>query len=303
MIVEVLAGAIIAGTAVLYATSGELISERAGVINLGTEGSMLAGAMTAFMITFQTGNVWVGALAGGLAGAMMALIHAFLVITRGANQLASGLTVMFFAMGVTAFFGKELISVQIKGFSKWQIPYLADIPYVGKILFQHDPLVYISFILVPLIWYLLFRTNVGVMLRATGENDQVVFAYGISPNLVRYLAVMCGGFLAGVGGAQLSTAYTTTWIENMTQGRGFIAVALVIFASWLPFRAMLGAYLFGGAFALQLALQGRGVDISPFLLLMIPYVLTLVALFIVERRQRNLMPQGLRKVFEGGGAG
>lgn len=301
MIVEILAGAIIAGTAVLYAVAGELISERAGVINLGTEGGMLAGALSAFSVTVWTGSPWLGAFAGGLAGASMALIHAFLVITRNANQLATGLTLMFLGMGLTAFFGRSMVSEQIRGFSSVHIPLLSDIPYIGTILFNHDPLTYLSYALIPFLWWLLFRTNWGVILRASGENEQVVFAYGKSPTVIRYIAVVAGGFLAGIGGAQLSIAYTHTWIENMVQGRGIIAVALVIFASWLPFRGMLGAYLFGGAFALQLIFQGHGVNVSPFLLFMAPYVLTIVALYIVERKQTNMMPQGLKKVFEGGG--
>jgi simple sugar transport system permease protein len=301
MIVDIFTGAIRSGTSVLYASLGELIAQRAGVVNMGTEGSMLAGALGAFATTAYTGNPWLGILIGGLCGAVMSLIHAFLVITRNANQLASGLTVMFFGIGVTAFFGRTLVSKQINGFEPIAIPGLSKIPILGPILFHHDILTYISFILTPLIWLLLYKTRWGVILRATGEKDDVVYAYGVSPQLIRYLAVLAGGFLAGLGGAQLSTAFTHTWVENMTQGRGIIAVALVIFASWLPYRAMLGAYLFGGAQALQLVVQQSGVPISPFLLFMTPYVLTLLAMYIVERKQRSLMPEGLSKVFTGAG--
>jgi simple sugar transport system permease protein len=231
----------------------------------------------------------------------MALIHAFLVITRNANQLASGLTVMFFGIGITAFFGRSLVSKQINGFEPIAIPGLSKIPILGPILFHHDILTYLSFILAPIIWLMLYKTRWGVILRATGEKEEVVYAYGVNPKFIRYLAVLAGGFLAGLGGAQLSTAFTHTWVENMTQGRGIIAVALVIFASWLPYRAMLGAYLFGGAQALQLVVQQTGAPISPFLLFMTPYVLTLVAMYIVERKQRSLMPEGLSKVFTGAG--
>jgi simple sugar transport system permease protein len=299
MIVDIFTGAIRSGTSVLYASLGELIAQRAGVINLGSEGSMLAGALGAFAATVYTGNPWLGILIGGLCGAAMSLIHAFLVITRNANQLASGLTVMFFGIGITAFFGRSLVSKQINGFEPLAIPGLSKIPILGPILFHHDILTYLSFILAPLIWLLLYRTRWGVILRATGEKEEVVYAYGVNPKFIRYLAVLAGGFLAGLGGAQLSTAFTHTWVENMTQGRGIIAVALVIFASWLPYRAMLGAYLFGGAQALQLVVQQSGVPISPFLLFMTPYVLTLVAMYIVERKQRSLMPEGLSKVFTG----
>jgi ABC-type uncharacterized transport system permease subunit len=299
MIAEILTGAVRSGTSVLYASMGELISERAGVINLGTEGSMVAGALGGFAFTVWTGNPWLGALGGGICGGLISLIHAFLVISRGANQLASGLTLMFLGLGLTAFFGRSFVSQSIVGFNTVDIPLLSDLPWVGPILFKHDPLTYISFLLVPLVWLLLFRTRIGVILRAVGERDEVVYAYGISPKLVRYLAVAAGGFLAGVGGTQLSVAFTHSWVEGMTSGRGIVAAALVIFASWLPLRAMLGAYLFGGAQALQLVLQSRGVDVSPFLLFMLPYVLTLAALFIVERRQKARMPEGLSQVFTG----
>jgi simple sugar transport system permease protein len=301
MIVDIFTGAIRSGTSVLFASLGELIAQRAGVVNMGTEGSMLAGALGAFAATAYTGNPWLGILCGGLCGAAMALIHAFLVITRNANQLASGLTVMFFGIGVTAFFGRSLVSKQINGFEPIAIPGLSKIPILGPILFHHDILTYLSFILAPIIWLLLYKTRWGVILRATGEKEEVVYAYGVNPKFIRYLAVLAGGFLAGLGGAQLSTAFTHTWVENMTQGRGIIAVALVIFASWLPYRAMLGAYLFGGAQALQLVVQQTGAPISPFLLFMTPYVLTLVAMYIVERKQRSLMPEGLSKVFTGAG--
>jgi simple sugar transport system permease protein len=301
MIIDIFTGAIRSGTSVLFASLGELIAQRAGVVNMGTEGSMLAGALGAFAATAYTGNPWVGILCGGLCGAAMALIHAFLVITRNANQLASGLTVMFFGIGVTAFFGRSLVSKQINGFEPIAIPGLSKIPILGPILFHHDILTYLSFILAPIIWLMLYKTRWGVILRATGEKEEVVYAYGVNPKFIRYLAVLAGGFLAGLGGAQLSTAFTHTWVENMTQGRGIIAVALVIFASWLPYRAMLGAYLFGGAQALQLVVQQTGAPISPFLLFMTPYVLTLVAMYIVERKQRSLMPEGLSKVFTGAG--
>jgi simple sugar transport system permease protein len=301
MIIDIFTGAIRSGTSVLFASLGELIAQRAGVVNLGTEGSMLTGALGAFAATAWTGNPWLGILVGGLCGSAISFIHAFLVITRNANQLASGLTVMFFGIGITAFFGRGLVSKQINGFEPIAIPGLSKIPVLGPILFTHDILTYLSYFLAPLIWLVLYKTRWGVILRATGEKEEVVYAYGFTPQLIRYLAVLAGGFLAGLGGAQLSTAFTHTWVENMTQGRGIIAVALVIFASWLPYRAMLGAYLFGGAQALQLVVQQSGLPISPFLLFMTPYVLTLAAMYIVERKQRSLMPEGLSKVFTGAG--
>ncbi|MEK3734017.1 ABC transporter permease [Paenibacillus sp. FSL M8-0334] len=302
MIADILTGAIRSGTSVMLASQGELISERAGVINLGTEGSMLCGALGGFAVTVWTGNPWLGVLAGGIAGMLISAIHAFLVLACGANQLATGLTIMFFGMGVTSFLGRGFVSEQIVGFNPVPIPFLSDIPFIGGILFNHDPLTYLAILFVPCLWYVLFRTRLGIVLRATGERQEVLFASGINPKLVRYLAVLAGGFLAGVGGVQLSVAFTHSWVENMTQGRGVVAVALVIFASWMPARAMLGAYLFGAAQALQLTVQQQGLPISPFFLFMVPYLLTLAALLIVERKQRSLMPESLGKVFAGDGA-
>lgn len=299
MIADILTGAIRSGTSVMIASQGELISERAGVINLGTEGSMLCGALGGFAVTVWTGNPWIGTLAGGICGLLISLIHAFLVLSCGANQLATGLTIMFFGMGITAFFGKNFVSQQIVGFNPVPIPYLSDIPFIGKILFNHDPLTYLSLLLVPVLWYVIFRTRLGVILRAAGEREEVLFASGINPKLVRYLAVLAGGFLAGIGGAQLSVAYTHSWVENMVAGRGVVAVALVIFASWKPLKAMIGAYLFGAAQALQLTVQQQGLAISPYFLFMVPYVLTLVALLIVERRKQSQTPEALGKVLAG----
>lgn len=302
MIIVVLAGAIRAGTSVLFACLGEVIAEKAGVVNLGTEGSMLFGAFAGFAVTAQTGNPYIGVLAGGVAGALFALIHAYLVVTRGANQLASGLVVMILAQGVTAFFGRGYVDQQITGLNPLHVPLLSDLPAIGPILFNHDILTYLSLPLAFALWLVFNRTKWGLVLRATGERDEVAFASGYSPTHVRYLAVAAGGFLAGIGGAQLSVAYTLNWVENMTQGRGLVAVALVIFAGWSPLRAVLGCYLFGGAIALQLALQARGIPVSPFFLSMIPYLLTLTVLLVVGQRRQYAMPEGLRAVFESGGA-
>ncbi len=300
MLVVVLAGAIRSGTSVLYACLGELLAERSGVVNLGTEGSMLVGALAAFAATAQTGSPYVGVLAGGIAGALFALIHGLLVIQRGANQLAAGLAVMILAQGVTAFFGRSYVGQQIRGLNPVPIPGLADLPWLGEILFRHDWLTYGGVPLAFLIWLVLNFSRWGLILRATGERDAVVYAYGYSPERVRHMAVVVGGFLAGMGGAQLSVAYTLNWVENMTQGRGLVAVALVIFAGWSPLRAVLGCYLFGGATALQLALQARGIPVSPFFLSMVPYLLTLLVLLLVGQRRQYAMPEGLRAVFEGG---
>lgn len=289
-------GAIQSGTSVLYGVYGELMSERVGVINLGIEGSMVMGALGAYAVTVQTGSPLLGVLAGMLLGGLLALLHAYLVISRGANQLATGLTIMFLGLGITAFFGRGYVSASIEGgLQSIPIPLLSDIPIIGG-LFNQDILTYLSYLMGPALWFLLFKTRFGMMLRGTGENEEVVYAYGINPHKMRYIGVVMGGMLAGLGGAQLSIAYTKTWIEGMTNGRGVIAVALVILATWQPLKAYIGAYIFGGAQALQLILQQQGYDVSPFLLLMLPYVLTLIALFIVSKRKWQVMPAELKKI-------
>ncbi len=291
-------GAVQSGTSVLYGVYGELMSERVGVINLGIEGSMIMGALGAYAVTAQTGSPLLGVLAGMLMGGLLALIHAYLVISRGANQLATGLTIMFLGLGITAFFGRSYVSASIEGgLRSIPIPLLSEIPVIGG-LFNQDILTYLSYLMGPALWLLLFKTRFGMMLRGTGENEDVVYVYGINPRKMRYIGVVIGGVLAGLGGAQLSIAYTKTWIEGMTNGRGVIAVALVILATWQPLKAYIGAYIFGGAQALQLILQQQGYDVSPFLLLMLPYVLTLIALFVVSKRKRQVMPAELKKIVE-----
>jgi simple sugar transport system permease protein len=263
---------------------------------MGTEGSMVLGAFAAYMVTSETGSPVLGLGAGMLAGALLALAHAYFVITRRTNQIATGLTLMFLGLGLTAFFGRKYTSIHVDGFRELAIPLLSKIPVVGQAIFTQDPITYISFILGPLLWFLIFKTRTGILFRGTGEDEKVVFAYGVNPVVFRYLGVIAGGALAGIGGAQLSIAYTHTWIEGITNGRGIIAVALVILASWNPAKAYIGAYIFGGAQALQLILQQQGYNISPFLLLMLPYVLTLVALFAMSKQKRQVMPEELKRV-------
>jgi general nucleoside transport system permease protein len=299
---DVLVGTIRSGTSVLFAAQGEVIAERSGVINLGTEGCMLTGALGAFAVTASTGSPFVGILAGAGAAALLALLHGYIVITRGANQLASGLAITFLALGVTAAIGSSYVDRSINSLDKVSVPFLSDLPFIGPVLFEHDPLTYFGLVLGPLMWLFLFRTRWGLILRATGERGAVAFAYGHSPRRVRYLAVATGGAFAGLGGAQLVLAYTLNWVENLTVGRGFVAVALVIFASWNPLRATLGAFVFGGALSLQLQLQARGVDISPFLLDMTPYLLTIAILVLASRGRAQRAPEEIRAVFGTAGA-
>ncbi|HYM68954.1 MAG TPA: ABC transporter permease [bacterium] len=280
----VFAAAVRAGTPVLFATLGEIFAERAGVLNLGVEGMMLVGALAGFVTTAHTGNPWLGLLAAGAAGGVLSLVHAVLSVTLRANQVASGLALTIFGTGLSASLGKSFVGVPAAGFHQMPVPGLDGLPFVGPVLFRQDPLVYLSYLLVPTAWYALYRTRWGLNVRAVGENPEAADAMGVDIARVRYACVVIGGVLAGVGGAFLSTAYTSMWIENMTAGRGWIAVALVIFATWDPLRAVVGAYLFGGVNALQLHLQASGTGLPVYLMLMAPYVFTIVVLVFATRQ-------------------
>lgn len=297
LVTEVLTGGVRGGTSIMYAALGESIAERAGVVNLGTEGSMLMGALTGYAVAATTGQVWLGVLAGAFAGGLLALVHAYFVLSRGANQLANGLVVLFLGLGLTSLFGVSYVQKLAPTFRPWEVPLLGSIPVVGEILFQQDPLVYITYGLVPLTWWFVFRSRWGMLLRAAGERSEVLVTHGRRVLPIQYAAVVVGGMFAGLGGVHLSTAYTKAWFENMTQGRGFVAVAVVMFAALHPVKIAGGAYLFGAALALSPALQARGSDINQFALNAIPYVVTLVVLVVLGRRRANEIPEGLSKVF------
>jgi general nucleoside transport system permease protein len=298
LIVDVLSGGVRGGTSIMYAGLGETVSERSGVINLGTEGSMLVGALGAYAVGVETGSPWVGVLAGAAAGGLLSLLHAYLVVRRGASQFASGLTLLFLALGLTSLFGASYVGQPVVGFDRWDVPLLSGIPFVGPIFFQQDPLLYLSYFMVPLVWFVLFKTRVGLLIRTAGERSDSLTVHGYSVQTWRMIAVTVGGCLAGIGGAHLSTAYANAWFENMVAGRGFIAVALVIFAVWSPFRVMGGAYLFGTAIALGPALQARGYEINQFLLDAVPFVLTLVVLTVLGKKTLSSSPAELKRVFE-----
>jgi simple sugar transport system permease protein len=276
----VLAAAVRAGTPVLFATLGEIFAERSGVLNLGVEGMMLVGALAGFVFTARTGNPWFGALIAAAAGAGLGTVHAVLSVTLRANQVASGLALTIFGTGLSAFLGRGYVGVPGAGFQAVSLPLLGQLPAVGPVLFQQDPLVYLSYVAVPAAWYVLYRTRFGLRVRAVGESPEAADAMGVDVSRLRFACVVLGGTLAGLGGTFLSTAYTSMWIENMTAGRGWIAVALVIFATWDPLRAAFGAYLFGGVNALQLHLQATGTGLPTYLLLMAPYAFTIVVLVL-----------------------
>lgn len=296
--VEVATGAVRGGTSILLVALGETIGERAGVINLGAEGSLLAGCLAAYAITAETGSPWIGLAAGAIAGGALAAVHAAMTVGFETNQLATGLVVMFLALGLTSLFGASYVSKVIDNFTPWEIPGLGDIPWIGEIFFRHDPIVYLSYVIAPVTWWVLLRTRAGLLVRTAGERPEVLTTYGHSPAKVRVIAVVAGGMLAGLGGAHLSTAYANAWFENMSNGRGFVAVALVIFAAWHPLKAIGGAYLFGAALALAPALQARGYAVNQFVLDALPYLITLAALVAFGRRRVSEAPEALQSVFE-----
>lgn len=290
---QTLIGGVSGGSAILLPALGELIGERAGVINLGTEGAMLAGALGSYAVTQTTGSLWLGILAGAAAGALVGLAHGWLTVRRGGDQIASGLLLWFLALGVTSVFGTSYVGTVITPLSNLSIPGLSSIPWVGKILFDQDILVYLGYVLVVVIWFVFYRTRIGLTLRATGERPEVVAATGGKPQLVQLVAVSLGSAIGGLGGAQLSIGYVGNWFNNMTSGYGFVAVAVVLFGAWRPIRVMAGAYLFGAAITLGSELQVRGIQVNQFLLDAIPYLLTLLVLVALARRRSSLAPEGL----------
>ena len=290
LIIGVLANAILSGTSLLYATLGELIGERAGIVNLGLEGIMLIGAATGFAATAWTGSPYIGLLAAAVAGAAANAVFAYLVIARRANQLASGLSLMFFGFGLSALVGRPFVGTLITGLPRLR---LADVGAAGGRLSSYDILVWLAIPTAVFAWGLLFRTRWGLGLRAVGEDPAVAYAAGRRPQLLQYQALGLAGMLGGIAGAHLSVALTLTWAEGMTAGRGFIAIALVIFARWNPLWAVVGALLFGGAEALQLQLQAAGADVSPFLMNMVPYLLTLLVLIAWGSHRQSAAPAAL----------
>lgn len=301
LVTSVLAAAIAAGTAILFACLGELLCERAGVLNLGVEGMMLMGALGGFAVNYWTASPWLGVLAALVVGGLLSLIHAVLTVSLQANQVVSGLALALFGSGLSAFLGQPLVGQPAPAsFVKVPAPLLGDLPLLGPILFRQDMLTYLSYALAPALWLLIYRTRAGLNLRAVGESPSTTDAMGISVARLRYLYITAGGMLAGLGGAAISLASNPGWTENMTAGRGWIAIALVIFATWNPARAVLGAYLFGGVEALQFRLQSAGTQVSPFFLSMLPYIFTIVVLTLATQetvRRRAGAPAALGRPY------
>jgi ABC-type uncharacterized transport system permease subunit len=298
-ILGVLSSAIFSGTSLLYTTLGEVINERAGIVNLGLEGVLLVSASSGFAVTALSGNPYIGILVAMLAGGLMNMVLGYLVITRKANQLASGLALMVFGFGLSALIGKPYVSIKINSLSKFILPGIASLPLKYSSLFKFDLLIYLVIPVAIFVWWLLYRTRWGLGVRAVGENTDTAYASGRDPRRIRYQALFVGGMLAGLGSAHLSIVYTMNWAEGMTAGRGFIAVALVIFSKWHPLRAIVGALVFSGAVAFQLLLQASGVNISSNLLDTIPYILTLVVLIAWGGNRRHTAPAMLGRVYQG----
>lgn len=278
---------ITAATPLLIAAIGELVVERSGVLNLGVEGMMIMGAATGVAVAILTGSSALGVL-GAIAAAMaLAALFALMTLGLAVNQVASGLALTIFGLGLSGVVGAPYVGVQREGIGKIDVPVLSDLPIVGRVLFEQDPFVYLSFLLVAGVWWFLNRTKSGLVLRACGENHASAHALGYPVLRIRFMAILFGGACAGVAGAYLSLVYTPFWTSGMTAGRGWIALAIVVFASWLPWRAALGAYLFGGLTILQLHAQGFGVPVPVQLLAALPYLLTIVVLVVIMRVRRG----------------
>ena len=290
MISSILFATIVAGTPLIIVALGQLIAEKSGVLNLGAEGMMAIGAIAGFAVTHHTGNPWFGVLAGLAGGALMSMLFAIVVLNLVGNQVATGLALSIFGVGLSAFIGKPYESEILETVGTLRIPLLADIPVIGDAFFNQQALVYFSWILLAAILWFLYRSRSGLVLRAVGESPSSAHSIGYPVIRIRYMATLFGGAMAGVGGAFLSVFYTPLWVEGMVSGRGWIAIALVVFATWRPLRVVVGAYLFGGVMVLQLFVQGSGLDInipSQFLSAL-PYIATIVVLVVISRDQNTV---------------
>ena len=296
----VLAATLRAGTPLVLAALGEVVTEKSGVLNLGLEGMMLMGAVSGFAVTATTGSVTLGFTAALMAGALMAALFGVLTLTLQANQVATGLALTLFGIGLSAFVGQSFVGKPLATMPVLEIPLLSQLPLLGSVLFKQDIVIYLSIALFFAISWFLQRTRAGLIVRAVGESPDSAHALGYSVLSIRYLATIFGGALSGLAGGYLALVYTPMWAEGMSAGRGWIALALVVFATWRPGRVLLGAYLFGGVTILQLHGQGLGLEISSHLLSMLPYLVTIVVLVLISRDGSSLRlhaPASLGKPF------
>ncbi|MBE1291946.1 MAG: ABC transporter permease [Shimia sp.] len=294
--VLLIASLMVAATPLLLAAIGELVVEKAGVLNLGVEGMMIIGAISGFAIAVETTSPMVGLVAAMIAGAVLSLLFAFLTQFALANQVASGLALTLFGLGLSALMGQSYVGIKPPAMAKLDIPVLSDIPVLGPILFSHDPVLYIGLALTAAVYWFLKKSRGGLILRAVGESHDAAHALGYNVIRVRILAIMFGGACAGLGGAYISLIRVPQWTEGMTAGVGWIALALVVFASWKPWRVLLGAYLFGGINVLQLNLQAAGIAIPVEYLAMSPYLITILVLVIMSA-DKSGAPASLGRTF------
>lgn len=288
------------GTVLAFAALGLLINERAGIVNLGAEGIMLVAAIAGFATAVHTGNDWVAFGAGAVAGALLAAAFGVLVIWLNTNQYATGLALSLFGAGFSAFVGIRYTQEKLGEHRMFEVPGLADLPFVGPALFRQHPIVYLAILLTIAIAWFLYRSRAGLVLRAVGESPESAHALGYPVRRIRLAAVIVGGALCGVAGTYISVVYTHLWVEGMTAGKGWIALALTTFATWRPARVLLGAYLFGGVTMLQLQLQGEGVQLPSQFLTMLPYLATILVLVLISRNAtfiRVNMPASIGKPF------
>ena len=288
--ISLLAGTVRLATPILLPALGQIYTQRAGILNLGTEGTMLMGAVCGFTVASVTGSLWLGMAAGIMAGVAYSLIMAWLSVTMRANQVVAGIGMNILSTGLAVYiyrlvFGIRTLPPSVVPFPTVEIPVLSKIPVLGTILFSHNIIVYLTYVLVlPLSWFVLEKTTFGLKIKAVGENPRAADSKGVNVGLVRYLSVLIGGAYAGAGGAFMTIAYMNTFTEKIIGGFGFIAVSVVIFARFKPINAMFGALLFGMAQALQLRLQAQGVGIPSQFLLMMPYIMTIIALVIASKK-------------------
>jgi ABC-type uncharacterized transport system permease subunit len=298
-----IAATLASGTPLALAGLGLLLNEKAGVLNLGAEGMMLVGALAGFAASFYTGSDWAAFAAGALAGVVMAALFGILVIWLNTNQYATGLALTLFGGGLSAFIGVNFAGKTLAVRGVAGIPGLADLPFFGPAIFRQHPMAYVAIALTAALAWFLYRSRIGLVLRAVGESPESAHALGYRVRWIRLVAVLAGGALCGTAGTYLSVVYAPLWVEGVTAGRGWIALALTTFATWRPARVLLGAYLFGGVTMLQFYLQGEGVEIASQLLAMLPYLATIVVLTLISRNPawiRINMPTSLGRAFHPG---
>ncbi|MFK7753362.1 MAG: ABC transporter permease [Sedimentitalea sp.] len=294
--VLLIASLMVASTPILLAAVGELVVEKSGVLNLGVEGLMITGAICGFAVAMETGSAGLGFVAAAFGGALLSLLFVVLTQIALANQVASGLALTLFGLGLSALLGQRYVGEKPPPTPRLDLPWLSDIPVLGPILFSHDAVLYLGIVIIALTWAMLKFSRAGLVLRAVGENHDAAHALGYKVVRIRTMAILFGGACAGLGGAYISLVRVPQWAIGMTSGVGWIALALVVFASWRPWRIMLGAYLFGGITVLQLNLQAAGVAIPVEYLAMSPYIVTIIVLVILSG-DKTSAPASLGRIF------